>query len=83
MAEKLSAWLEELENEEDYFGPEREFPREKGVRPNFRVLQSDRDKEGKPIYTEVGAMWRKTSKKGRDFYLMKIGNLKLLVFENR
>ncbi len=51
-------------------------------RPDFRVVQTDRDKEGKAVYTNVGGMWKNVSKQGNEFYTLKIGQLKLLVFPN-
>lgn len=53
-----------------------------GNRPDFRVVQTDRDKEGKAVYVNVGGMWKNISKSGNEFYTLKIGQLKLLVFEN-
>jgi hypothetical protein len=53
-----------------------------GNRPDFRVVQTDRDKEGNPVYINVGGMWKNVSKSGNEFYTLKIGQLKLLVFEN-
>ncbi|MBU0591141.1 hypothetical protein KKF81_05415 [Candidatus Micrarchaeota archaeon] len=53
-----------------------------GNRPDFRIVQTDRDKEGKAIYTNVGGMWKNVSKNGNEFYTLKIGQLKLLVFAN-
>ena len=53
-----------------------------GNKPEFNVVQTDRDKDGKAVYTNVGAMWKSVSKNGRDFYTLKIGHLKLLVFPN-
>ena len=58
--------------------------REKGPRPDFRVVQAEYDTRlGKTLYKDVGAMWRNVSKGGNEFYTMKIGKLKLLVFANR
>jgi len=37
---------------------------------------------GKTVYKDVGAMWRNVSKSGNEFYTLKIGKLKLLVFQN-
>ena len=51
-------------------------------RPDLRVVQADRDKNGSVIYTNVGGMWKNVSKNGNEFYMLKIGNLKLLVFPN-
>ncbi len=54
-----------------------------GNRPDFRVVQPDRDKDGNPVYMSVGGMWKNISKNGNEFYTLKIGQLKLLVFENK
>lgn len=54
-----------------------------GNRPDFRVVQPDRDKDGNPVYVNVGGMWKNISKSGNPFYTLKIGSLKLLVFENK
>jgi uncharacterized protein (DUF736 family) len=51
-------------------------------RPDFRVVQADRDKEGNVIYANVGGMWKNISRNGNEFYTLKIGQLKLLVFPN-
>ena len=51
-------------------------------RPDFRIVQADRDKEGNVVYANVGGMWRNVSKNGNEFYTLKIGQLKLLVFPN-
>ncbi len=51
-------------------------------RPDLRVVQADRDKEGNVVYTNVGGMWKNISKNGNTFYTLKIGQLKLLVFPN-
>jgi hypothetical protein len=53
-----------------------------GERPDFRVVQIEHDKEGKTIYKDVGALWKKISKAGNEFYTLKIGKLRLLVFPN-
>ena len=55
---------------------------EERKRPDFRVVQSDRGPNGEQVYRSVGAMWKNTSKNGKTFYTLKIGNLKLLVFPN-
>ena len=51
-------------------------------RPDFRVVQTDRDRDGNVVYTNVGGMWKNVSKNGNEFYALKIGQLKLLVFAN-
>ncbi|VVC01707.1 Uncharacterised protein [uncultured archaeon] len=53
-----------------------------GARPDFRVVQPDRDKNGNVVYVNVGAMWKNVSKSGNEFYTLRIGQLKLLVFPN-
>ncbi|MEM4633989.1 MAG: hypothetical protein QW275_02425 [Candidatus Anstonellaceae archaeon] len=59
------------------------FRLEKGQRPDFRVVQAEHDsKTGKTLYKDVGAIWKNTSKSGNEFYTMKIGKLRLLVFKN-
>jgi len=51
-------------------------------RPDFRVVQTDRDKNGGIRYTDIGYMYKYKSKNNNEYYEMKIGNLKLLVFKN-
>jgi len=51
-------------------------------RPDLRVVQPDRDKDGNVIYLNVGGMWKNVSKNGNEFYTLRIGQLKLLVFPN-
>ncbi|MBU0586564.1 hypothetical protein KJ780_03560 [Candidatus Micrarchaeota archaeon] len=53
-----------------------------GKRPEFRVVQPVNDREGKAIFKGVGGMWKNISKNGNEFYTLKIGELKLLVFPN-
>ena len=52
-------------------------------RPDLRVVQVEADKAGKTVYSNVGGMWKNISKAGNEFYILKIGNLKLLVFPNK
>ena len=55
----------------------------KGAKPDFRVVQPEFDNRiGKTVFKDVGALWRNTSRSGNEFYTMKIGKLKLLVFPN-
>ncbi len=54
----------------------------KGNKPDYRVLQPDTDANGKQILRSVGAMWKTTTKDGREFFVMKIGELRLLVWPN-
>jgi uncharacterized protein (DUF736 family) len=51
-------------------------------RPDLRVVQTDRDKDGNVVYMNVGGMWKNISKNGNEFYTLRIGQLKLLVFPN-
>lgn len=53
-----------------------------GRRPDLRVVQPVTDRDGKTIFKGVGAMWKSVSKNGNEFYTLKIGELKLLVFPN-
>ena len=52
-------------------------------RPDFRVVQVETDKNGNTTFSSVGGMWKNVSKAGNEFYTLKIGNLKLLVFPNK
>ncbi len=57
--------------------------REKGARPDFRVVQPEyNNRLGKTLFKDIGAMWKSTSKSGNEFYTLKIGKLRLLVFHN-
>ncbi|VVB66136.1 Uncharacterised protein [Candidatus Gugararchaeum adminiculabundum] len=53
-----------------------------GERPDFRIVQPETVEDGSTVFKSVGAMWKKTSKSGNEFYTLKIGKLKLLVFKN-
>ena len=54
-----------------------------GAKPDFRIVQPEYVPAlGKTVYKDVGAMWHNVSKGGNEFYTMKIGKLKLLVFPN-
>lgn len=53
-----------------------------GRRPDWRVVQPITDKDGKTVFKGVGGMWKSISKNGNEFYTLKIGELKLLVFPN-
>lgn len=58
------------------------LPEQQAKRPEFRVVQPITDQEGKTIYKSVGGMWKNVSKNGNEFYTLKIGELRLLVFPN-
>lgn len=53
--------------------------------PEFRVVQPEYDtREGKTVFKDVGALWKNISTKtGREFYTLKIGKMRLLVFPNQ
>ncbi len=63
-------------------GAEGKSERPKGNRPDFRVLQPDTDANGQSTLRSVGAMWRSTTKNGQEYFVLKIGELRLLVFPN-
>jgi hypothetical protein len=52
-------------------------------KPDYKVLQPDVDVNGKRILKNVGAMWKTETKDGKEYYVMKIGELRLLVFPNK
>ena len=56
-----------------------------GKQPDFRVVQPEYDmREGKTVFKDVGALWKNISQKtGREFYTLKIGKMRLLVFPNQ
>lgn len=79
--------LEEFEEIEESPAKEQNFENSKpegsgGERPDWRVMQPDRDKDGNSTLKNVGGMWKKTSKNGNEFYVLNIGRLTLLVFKN-
>jgi len=49
------------------------------ARPVFRIMQPDKDRDGKPILREVGVVWKQVGKNGNEFYVVKIGDLRLLM----
>lgn len=53
--------------------------------PDFRVVQPEFSvSDNKTIFKDVGALWHNVSQKtGREFYTLKIGKLRLLVFPNQ
>jgi uncharacterized protein (DUF736 family) len=63
--------------------PEETEEKVAGPKPDFRIVQPEYVQPlGKTVYKDVGAMWRNVSKSGNEFYTLKIGKLKLLVFPN-
>lgn len=62
--------------------PKKEIEEEKGKAPDFRVVQTGTTQEGEAKFTNVGGMWRSVSKNGNEFYTLRIGKLRLLVFPN-
>lgn len=53
--------------------------------PDFRVVQPEYDaREEKTVFRDVGAVWKNISQKtGKEFYTLKVGKLRLLMFENQ
>lgn len=49
-------------------------------RPDIRIVQPTVDRDGKPVYKNVGGMWKNISKNGTEFYVLRIGDLRLLAF---
>ncbi len=56
-----------------------------GRQPDFRVVQPEFDpRENKTLFKDVGAIWKNVSQKtGKEFFTLKIGKLRLLVFPNQ
>lgn len=56
-----------------------------GKQPEFRLVQPEYDtRDEKTIFKDVGAVWKNVSQKtGREFYTLKIGKLRLLMFPNQ
>ncbi len=52
-------------------------------KPDMRVVQPVVGQDGKQIYRSVGGMWKSVSKNGNVFYVLRIGELRLLVFPNK
>jgi len=74
---------EREERETSFSGQDSAAGKYVGEKPDLRVVQVEYDSRlGKAVYKDVGAMWRNVSKAGNEFYTMKIGKLKLLVFPN-
>jgi len=81
--ERIAGAMQGRQDQGNEAAPEGDEPRNVGPRPDFRVVQAEYDTRlGKTIYKDVGAMWHNVSKSGNEFYTMKIGKLKLLVFQN-
>ena len=72
--------FEELKS--DKSSPDSGTPSSGSNRPDMRVVQADRDRDGNVVYSNVGGMWKNISKNGNEFYTLRIGQLKLLVFPN-
>lgn len=53
----------------------------KGDYPQYDIVQAT-ERDGKPSYTKVGAIWKNKSKEGKEYLSIKIGNLKLVGFPN-
>jgi hypothetical protein len=58
--------------------------KEKGDRPVYSIVQAVTDKDGKSEFKNVGGIWEwQTSKSGNKFANIRIGQLQLLLFENK
>ncbi len=55
---------------------------EKKKKPEFNICQPEKTPEGKTNWNSVGAIWKNLSKNGKEYYILKIGNLKLTAFKN-
>lgn len=69
--------FEEIPSEE-----KKDVPAKGTNRPDISVVQTEVDREGKTKYTNVGGIWKNISKNGKEFYVIKIGNLRLVGFPN-
>ncbi|NPA22081.1 MAG: DUF736 domain-containing protein [Candidatus Micrarchaeota archaeon] len=74
--------VEEVEIEEEVPAKLEKVEVQKGSRPEWVVLQPDVGQNGEKVLRRVGAMWKQTTKDGRDYYVLRIGDLRLLVFKN-
>ena len=54
----------------------------KGEPPDLCVVQPEVQIDGTTRFKSVGGLWHNVSKSGKEFYTLKIGKLKLLVFPN-
>ena len=77
--EEIDVGNEEKQNQESNAG---NIEAGKGARPDFRIVQPGTDQDGKAVYTNIGGMWKNVSKNGNEFYMLRIGKLRLLVFPN-
>jgi len=85
MEEIIGEDVKDLEEYEEVSAakPATDKPEErKGRRPDYRIVQPDTNQDGSKVFKSVGAMWKTTSKNGKEFYVLKIGELRLLVFAN-
>jgi len=80
--EELTPKTEPNEQKSQKQAPAQNQPQGQGARPDFRIVQPDRDRNGNLVYINVGGMWKNISKNGNEFYTLRIGSLKLLVFPN-
>lgn len=53
----------------------------KGNKPEIRIVAPE-VKNGETVYKSVGGMWKNTTKKGEEYYVVKIGDLRLLGYKN-
>lgn len=55
----------------------------KGAKPFLRLVQPETDANGAQKFRSVGGIWKNTDKKGQTFYVVRIGSLRLLGFEQK
>lgn len=84
MEEIIGEDVKDLEEYEEVSAakPGAEQSERKGRRPDFRIVQPDTNQDGSKVFKSVGAMWKTISKNGKEFYVLRIGELRLLVFHN-
>ena len=54
----------------------------KGRRPDFRVVQASQDKDGKTQFVSVGGIWMNEGGAGKSAGVLKLGDLRLILFKN-
>ncbi|MCK4319033.1 hypothetical protein KAW38_00490 [Candidatus Micrarchaeota archaeon] len=82
MKENIEEFEEIDVGNEEKQSPESNAEAGKGAKPDFRIVQPGTDQNGNAIYTNIGGMWKNVSKNGNEFYMLRIGKLRLLVFPN-
>jgi len=52
------------------------------VKPDIRLVQVDKDKDGNTRFNNVGGMWEHVTKNGNKMWNVRIGNLRLQAYPN-